>query len=230
MKTVVITGVTKGLGLALARYFAAEGWLICGCGRNLKDIQDLSAELRAPHSITRVDVADEPSVRRWATGWLESHTAPDLLINNAAVIARVAPVWELSASEADAVINVNIRGVIHVLRHFVPAMVRRGEGVIANISSGWGRSTSPGVALYCASKWAIEGLTEALAQELPKGLGAVSVNPGIIRTDMLQTCFGEAASGYPSPEQWITTAGPFFRDLRPSDNGKKLTVPGARVS
>lgn len=230
MKTVVITGVTKGLGRALAEYFVKEGWLLCGCGRNLKEVQNLSSQFRPPHAISRVDVSDELSVRRWAASWLESHAPPDLLINNAAVIARVAPLWELGASEADAVVDVNIRGVVHVLRHFLPAMVRRGEGIIANISSGWGRSTSPGVALYCASKWAIEGLTEALAQELPKGLAAVSVNPGIINTDMLHTAFGEAASGYPSAEQWIKTAGPFFRDLRSSDNGKKLTVPGARVS
>jgi len=62
----------------------------------------------------------------------------------------------------------------------VPAMVRRGQGVIVNFSSGWGRSTDAGVAPYCATKWAIEGLTQALAQELPPGMAAVPLNPGII--------------------------------------------------
>ena len=73
------------------------------------------------------------------------------------------------------------------------------SGVIVNFSSGWGRSTDAEVAPYCATKWAIEGLTQAFAQELPSGMAAVALNPGIINTDMLQSCFGGSASGYPSP-------------------------------
>ena len=98
--------------------------------------------------------------------------------------------------------------------------------MIVNLSSGWGRSTSPEVALYCASKWAIEGLTRALAQELPAGLAAVPVNPGIIDTDMLRSCFGESSSGYPGAEEWARSAVPFFLGLGPADNGKPLTVAG----
>src|SRR4029079_2615042 len=94
-----------------------------------------------------------------------------------AVINRSAPLWELSAEEFDQVTNVNINGVVNVIRHFAPAMIRRGSGVIANFSSGWGHSTSPEVAPYCATKFAIEGLTQALAQDLPKGMAAVRLNP-----------------------------------------------------
>ena len=78
----------------------------------------------------------------------------------------------------------NIKGVASVIRYFTPAMIDRGTGVIVNFSSGWGRSTSPEVAPYCATKWAIEGLTGALSQELPAGLAAVALNPGVIDTDM----------------------------------------------
>jgi NAD(P)-dependent dehydrogenase (short-subunit alcohol dehydrogenase family) len=113
-----------------------------------------------------------------------------------------------------------------VIRHVVPAMIARGSGVIVNLSSGWGRSTSPEVAPYCASKWAIEGLTRALAQELPRGLAAVPLNPGIIDTAMLRSCFGESASEHPGPEEWARAAIPFLLGLGPKDNGKPLTVPG----
>jgi NAD(P)-dependent dehydrogenase (short-subunit alcohol dehydrogenase family) len=104
-------------------------------------------------------------------------------------------------------------------------MVRRRRGVIVNFSSGWGRSTSPEVATYCATKWAIEGLTRALAEELPAGMAAVPLNPGVINTEMLQSCFGADASGYPSPQDWAKRAVPFLLKLRDKDNGRALTVP-----
>jgi hypothetical protein len=92
-------------------------------------------------------------------------------------------------------------------------MIARSHGVIVNFSSGWGRSTSPEVAPYCATKWAIEGLTRALAQELPRGMAAVPLNPGIIDTDMLRACFGSAASGYPDPKEWAESAVPLESSL-----------------
>ena len=108
---------------------------------------------------------------------------------------------------------------------YVPAMVAAGRGVVANFSSYWGRSTSPEVAPYCASKWAMEGLSQALAQELPPGMAAVALNPGIINTEMLQSCFGSGAASYPTAEHWAALAVPFLAGLGPSDNGESLTVP-----
>ena len=131
----------------------------------------------------------------------------------------------MTVDEFSWVIDVNIKGVYHVLRHFLPAMVERGSGVIVNFSSGWGRSTDAEVAPYCATKYAIEGLTLALAQELPKGMAAVPLNPGIINTDMLQSAWGEGASAYPSPEKWAEKAVPFLLKLSAKDNGKSLSAP-----
>src|SRR6188474_2906564 len=91
-----------------------------------------------------------------------------------------APLWEVPAEDLSNVIGINIKGVTNVIRHFLPAMLKRGNGVIVNFSSGWGRSTDAEVAPYCATKWAIEGLTLAFAQELPSGVAAISLNPGII--------------------------------------------------
>jgi NAD(P)-dependent dehydrogenase (short-subunit alcohol dehydrogenase family) len=114
--------------------------------------------------------------------------------------------------------------VANVLRHAIPAMLARGRGVIANFSSGWGRSTAPEVAPYCATKWAIEGLTQALAQELPRGLAAVALNPGIIDTEMLRSAWGEGAASYPDPAEWARRAVPFVERLSEKDNGRAVTV------
>ena len=80
------------------------------------------------------------------------------------------------------------------------------------------------VAPYCATKWGIEGLTRALAEELPRGMAAVPLNPGIIHTAMLQSCFGEAAGSFPDPQQWARQAVPMLLGLGPKDNRRPITV------
>ena len=226
-RNIVITGISRGCGRALTEYYLAKGHRVAGCARS----EDIVAELRKKHGplhhFAAVDVADDEAVREWACDVLAHFGAPDLLINNAAVIAENAPLWEIPVHEFDDVIDVNIKGTAHVLRHFIPAMIHRGSGVVVNFSSGWGRSTSPEVSAYCASKWAVEGMTQSLAQELPRGLAAVSLNPGIINTEMLQRCFGkEGAAQYPSAKQWAEAAGPYLLEIGPEDSGRALTVPG----
>jgi NAD(P)-dependent dehydrogenase (short-subunit alcohol dehydrogenase family) len=104
-------------------------------------------------------------------------------------------------------------------------MLEQQKGIIINLSSGWGRSTSPQVASYCASKWAIEGLTKALAQELPAGMAAIPLSPGIIHTDMLEICYGDHAADYTSLQTWVKKAVPYILGLSFKDNGVSLTVP-----
>jgi NAD(P)-dependent dehydrogenase (short-subunit alcohol dehydrogenase family) len=117
---------------------------------------------------------------------------------------------------------VNIKGVYHVIRHFVPAMIARRTGVVVNFSSGWGRSTDAEVAPYCTTKWAIEGLTRALAKELPRGLAAVAYSPGVIDTDMLRMCWGEDAGRYRTPDEWARKSVPALLRLGARDNGRSL--------
>ena len=223
-KIVVITGVTRGLGRAMAEEFAGIGHTVIGCGRTEKAVADLRTSLSKGHDFTTLDVTDDRAVKAWAEDVVKRFGAPDLLLNNAAVINRNARLWEVPAQDFSRVIDVNIKGVTNVIRHFAPAMVARRSGVIVNFSSGWGRSTDAEVAPYCATKWAIEGLTQALAQELPEGMAAVPLNPGIIDTDMLRSCFGGSASSYPSPAEWAKRAVPFLLKLGPKDNGRQLTV------
>lgn len=228
-KTIVITGATRGLGRALAEYFAAGGHRVLGCGRDEEQIRRLGLKLGAGCHFTKLDVANDHAVGAWAEAMVEAYGPPDLAINNAALMAKVAPVWKVPLADINATLHVNIRGTVSVIRHFVPAMIAAGRGVIANLSSGWGRSTSPEVAIYCASKFAVEGLTKALAQELPEGMAAVAVNPGIIATDMLKKAFGEASASYPEPSEWVRSAGPFFLGLGAEHNGLSLDVPGAKT-
>ena len=224
-KTILITGVSRGLGRAMAEEFIRLGHVVLGCGRSEKEIGQLQKQFGAPHNFAVVDVSADEQVAAWAKRILKAHGAPDLLLNNAGVINRNARLWEIGAGEFSDVIDVNIKGVANVIRHFVPGMLKRKSGVIVNFSSGWGRSTAAEVAPYCATKWAVEGLTLALAQELPSGMAAVPLNPGIIDTDMLRSCFGGSASGYPTAEEWAKIAVPFLLKLGALDNGRPLTVP-----
>lgn len=223
-KVVVVTGATRGLGRAMAAGFAEAGHTVVGCGRNKTHIEALAARLGKPHDFTPLDVSRDADVAKWAARVLEQFGPPDLLLNNAALVNRNAPLWKVPAEEFERVIDVNIVGVANCIRHFVPAMAARRSGVIVNFSSGWGRSTSAEVAPYCATKWAIEGLTQALAQELPRGMAAVPLNPGIINTEMLQSCFGAGANHYPNADEWSRTAVPFLLKLGPKDNGRPLSV------
>ena len=229
-RNIVITGISRGCGRALAEYYLAKGHRVSGCARSQNVVNELREEHGPLHHFAAVDVADDEAVRGWTCDVLAHFGAPDLLINNAAVIAENAPLWEIPVHEFDDVIDINIKGTAHVLRHFLPAMIHRGSGVVVNFSSGWGRSASPEVSAYCASKWAVEGMTQALAQELPRGLGAVSLNPGIINTDMLQRCFGrESAAHSPTADEWAEAAGPYLLKVGPKENGQALTVPGIPV-
>lgn len=225
-KIIVLTGATKGLGAALIEPFIEAGHTVIGCGRSKDQVAVLQKKFAKPHDFQSVDVSAEEQVQAWAERVLKEFGPPDLLINNAAVINQNAPLWKVPASEISAVLDVNVKGIAHVIRHFVPAMVAKKSGVIVNLSSGWGRSTSPEVAPYCASKWAVEGLTLALAQELPEGMAAIPLNPGIINTEMLQSCFGSGASRFPDAKEWSTRAAPFLLSFGPKHNGQQLTVPG----
>jgi NAD(P)-dependent dehydrogenase (short-subunit alcohol dehydrogenase family) len=222
-KIIVITGVTRGLGRALAEWFIAHGHTVVGCGRSA-EVLAMRFDFPAPNDFSVVDVTEENKVALWAEKTLAAHGAPDLLINNAALMNDPAPLWKVPAGQFNRLVDVNLKGVAAVIRHFVPAMVERKTGVIVNLSSGWGRSTAPEVAPYCATKYAIEGLTQALAQELPPGMAAVPLNPGVINTDMLRQCWSESAGSYPKADAWAQVAAPFILGLGPKHNGKPVSV------
>ena len=223
---IVLTGVSRGLGRAWLDGFAKLGHTVLGCARSQATCAELAKSYPKPHRFDAIDVRESSQVERWAKAVLSDVGPPDLLINNAAVMGPTTQLWKAGLDEFSECIDINIKGVFHVIKHFVPAMVARKKGIIVNLSSGWGRSTSPEVATYCATKYAIEGMTQALSQELPEGMAAVPLNPGIINTDMLQAAFGDGAASYPSPEKWAKQAVPYVLGLTAKDNGRPRTVPG----
>ena len=157
-RRIAITGVSRGLGRAMVEQFIERGHTIYGCARNSDAIEELRNEFPS-HHFDVVDISHSDAVEKWANGVI-ADVVPDLLINNAAVINRSEPLWEVHAREFESLMNVNVCGTFHTIKHFMPAMIAAGTGVIVNFSSGWGRSTSPEVVPYCASKFAIEGLSK----------------------------------------------------------------------
>jgi NAD(P)-dependent dehydrogenase (short-subunit alcohol dehydrogenase family) len=218
-KIVCISGCSRGLGRAMAIEFASRGWKVAGGARNTDDLETLRKKLLADHFIDFLDVTDHVGVESFANRMETSLGTPDLLVNNAGLINRNAPLTEISPEEFSSVLEVNLGGIHNMIRSFVPKMIKMGHGIIANFSSYWGQSTAPDVAPYCASKWGVEGLTRSLAQELPKGLAAVAFNPGVINTEMLQSTFGSQANAYPTPQQWASQAVTRLIQLSTEDNG-----------
>ena len=222
---IVITGSTNGLGRALTKEFVELGHTVIGCGRNSDSIESLCNLYTKNTDFRIVDISDHKSTCSWAKYVMNRFGPPDFLLNNAAVINQNASLWNVPEDEFSKLIDINIKGVYNTIKAFVPNMIKVGKGVVVNFSSGWGRSTAPEVAPYCSSKWAIEGLSRSLSQELPNGLVCVSLNPGVIDTDMLRSCWSENAGMYEKPISWAKRAAPYILNINPKDNGVSLTAP-----
>lgn len=208
-RTVLITGVSRGIGRALATELANRGHTIIGCSRAQDKLNSLQSQLSANHLFLNADVSCNKSVEEMAKFVMEKKgVPPDVIVNCAGTINKNNKLWEVPEEEFDAVIDTNVKGTANVLRHFIPLMLGKEGGIIVNMSSGWGRSGAALVAPYCASKWAIEGLTKSVAKELPAGMAVVALNPGVINTDMLSSCFGASSSLYQTPQSWY--CNPFF--------------------
>ena len=223
--TIVITGATKGLGKALAEQYIKLGHNVIGCGRDAESIKSLSTFYEGKADFQVVDITNFDQVQKWSDRVLNKYSPPDFLINNAGVINKNAFIWDVPQEEFSSLIDINIKGTYHTIKVFVQSMIKSKNGIVVNFSSGWGRSTSPEVGPYCSSKWAIEGLSKSLAQELPEGLACVALSPGMIDTDMLRSCWGENASLYDKPESWAERVAPFILDINSKDNGASLTAP-----
>lgn len=225
-KSVIITGVTQGLGRAMVDRFHELGWNIYGCGRSKDKIEELKKQYSKIHDFQVIDVSDSQQVNNWANYILNTHTAPDMIINNASIVNQNAQLWKITAQEFENVMNVNVNGVVNVIRAFVPAMVARKEGIIINMISSWGREGEAELAPYCASKFAIEGITKSMALELPHGMAVVALDPGgSISTPMLKSCAPQYINESPTPETWSHKAIEYILNITIDKNGDSLTCP-----
>ncbi|XP_023520970.1 NADPH-dependent pterin aldehyde reductase-like isoform X3 [Cucurbita pepo subsp. pepo] len=224
-RIVLITGVSKGLGRALALELANRGHTIIGCSRDQPKLDSLRQQLSSNnHLLFNANVRSNDSVEELARAVVQNKLVPDIIVNNAGVANRIGNAWEVEVEEFDNVIDTNVKGIANVLRHFIPLMIPNKHGIIINMSSIAGRTGIAHIAPYCASKWAVEGLSKSIAKELPEGMAVVALDPGTINTDMLVSVVGSAASKYLPPKRWAIKAATMILDITTSDNGASLTV------
>ncbi len=197
MASVLITGTSKGIGLEAALAFGRAGHKVHATMRNPSRSPELArrvAEEKLPITVTTMDVDSDESVRDDIVTIQKEHGPIDVLVNNAGV-ERAGSVEELALGEFRAVMETNYFGALRCIQAVAPHMRKRRSGCIINVSSVAGRITSPPLAAYTASKWALEALSEALAGEMKTfGVRVAIVEPGIIDTAMARR-IGESQEG-----------------------------------
>ncbi len=185
-RIVVITGGSRGLGLVLARKLAARGARLVLLARDDRELDRarrlLEEEHRADVLAIRCDIRRRADVHAAATQILEQCGVVDVLINNAGVI-QVGPLEHMQQEDFENAMATHFWGPLHLMLELVPTMRRRGFGRIVNIGSIGGRVAVPHLAPYCASKFALSGLSDAVRAELaPHGIRVTTVSPGLMRT------------------------------------------------
>jgi NAD(P)-dependent dehydrogenase (short-subunit alcohol dehydrogenase family) len=200
MKSVLITGTNKGIGLAAVLSFARRGYKVFATMRNLeaaamlkKYIVDESLSV----IIYKMDVDSDESVKHCIEAIIKEHGTIDVLVNNAG-IERHGSVEELPLADFKAIMETNYFGVIRCIQAVLPQMRENKNGCIINVGSVSGKIACTPLSAYCASKYALEALTESLAQEVkPFNIRVSLVQPGIIDTKMAHDITVDSNSKYP---------------------------------
>ncbi len=184
MRTWFITGASRGFGALIAEKALAAGDAVVATARNPQTIIDRIGQ--HPNLLAvALDVTDEAQGHAAAKAAVERFGRIDVLVNNAGY-GLLGAVEEASGAEVEALYRTNVFGLLAVTRAVLPHMRRQRSGRILNLSSVGGLRSGPGFGVYCSTKFAVEGLTEALSAELaPLGIFATAVEPGYFRTDFL---------------------------------------------
>jgi len=218
----LVTGATRGIGRALADLLAREGARIAVSGRRPSAVEETVRALRARGAQAvgvAGDVSRDEDARAMADAAFAAFDTLDVLVNNAAVLSPRARVADTPPGVWQEVLSVNVVGTANLIRRVLPRMEARGRGIIVNLSSAWGRCAEGMVAPYCASKFAVEALTQSVADESSKGVIVFALNPGVIRTDMLATAFDGDVAAYPPPETLDDAWRRLFAAVEPSWHG-----------
>jgi len=180
MPTILITGVSTGIGRACAERFAAAGWRVIGTVRDTATAA--TAAWPADVVLERFDLAEAGDASALAARVLERYGCPDVLLNNAGMV-QFGPLEEISSAALERLYRVNVFGQLELAQALIPAMRERGSGVIANVTSLGGRVVFPFFAGYNSTKWALEGISEGLWHELkPFGIRVKAIEPGYVDT------------------------------------------------
>jgi len=192
MKNVLITGATSGIGLATANLLADQGFKLVLCGRNTKKLAELQQQLGAKTQVTTLefDVRDKKVVADKISGLPSDFQQIDVLINNAGNAHGLDPIDTGSLDDWDAMMDINVKGLLYVSHAVIPQMKERESGHIVNIGSTAGKEVYPNGNVYCGSKHAVDAITTGMRLDLnPYKIRVGAVNPGLVQTGFSEVRF-----------------------------------------
>jgi NAD(P)-dependent dehydrogenase (short-subunit alcohol dehydrogenase family) len=214
MKTVLITGTSKGIGLETALTFGRAGYKVFATMRNPENASDFKQKIKNESldiTISKMDVDSDASVKKGMDEIIQKNGSVDVLVNNAG-IERHGSIEEMSMDDFQSVMNTNYLGVLRCTKAVLPQMRKAKNGCIINIASVSGHIANSPLGAYAASKFALEAISEALAQEMkPFNVKVAIVEPGIINTQMAKDISVNAESLYPHSKR---LAGLFSASLQ----------------
>jgi len=191
-KTAFITGATSGIGKATAEIFAKHNIRLILCGRRQERLKTLKEQLSTFTEITTLqfDVKDKEEVAKQIASLPEDFKQIDILINNAGNAHGLSSIQEGSIEDWDAMIDINVKGLLYVSKAIIPQMTQRNSGFIVNIGSIAGKEVYPNGNVYCASKYAVNALNKAMRIDLNKHNIRVSgIHPGAVETEFSDVRF-----------------------------------------
>ena len=186
MKTVLITGATSGIGRSTAYSLGKEGYRLIICGRRKERLDSIAAELKSKTEVMPLcfDIRNKDQVRKSIESLPTKWNTIDILINNAGNAHGFAPIDEGEIDDWDAMMDINVKGLLYVSRAVLPGMVKRKSGHIINIGSISGKEVYGGGSVYCASKFAVDAITQGMRIDLIEHNIKVSeINPGLVNTE-----------------------------------------------
>ncbi|MFA9272568.1 MAG: SDR family NAD(P)-dependent oxidoreductase [Baekduiaceae bacterium] len=185
-QTAVITGAGSGIGRAFAQRLARHGCPVALIDWNEEGLEETASTIDGPVMTRKVDVRDRQAQMVFAAEVAEWAPKPIGVVFNNAGVTATQTIAEAAVEDDEWVLQVNLDGVIHGIRSFLPILLKQNSGVIVNTSSVFGLMGFPGQSAYCASKFAVRGYTESLRHELRgTGVRAIAVHPGGIKTNIL---------------------------------------------
>jgi len=191
-KLALITGATSGIGLATARLFAQNDFDLIICGRResrLKELSDELGDLCTVHTLS-FDVRDKTKVYESIESLPENLKAIDVLVNNAGNAHGLSPLQEGSDEDWDAMIDINVKGLLYVTKAVLSGMVERKTGHVVNIGSIAGKEVYPNGNVYCASKHAVDAINNGMRLDLNgTGVKVTAINPGLVETEFSMVRF-----------------------------------------
>ncbi len=190
-KIALVTGATSGIGRATAIALAKEGYHIIATGRRAERLQELQAQLAGtPVLPLQFDVRDKEAVQQAITSLPEEWQAIEVLVNNAGNAHGLSPIQSGSLDDWDAMLDINVKGLLYVSRAVMPLMVERQRGHIINIGSIAGKEVYANGNVYCASKYAVDAISQAMRIDLVQaGIKVSEINPGLVETEFSEVRF-----------------------------------------